>query len=613
MLRVQRRMRLFTLIGLTLAVGGICAPLPADTTTSEEVKTAGRIDAVTVYRGQALVTREVELPGKAGLHEIVVTDLPDRILPTSLYAESGGGSVEVRSVRYRVMPVKEDVREEVRVLDDQIHAINDQLEAIRREMELRSKNELYLDRLEMFTATTATNELAHGVLNAETLTTLSEFLFDSRESLSERGLHLSRDKSQLSDQLSLLTRQRSQLTGSSARQVREAVLLVSVPKSAVRQATLRLRYLVDGATWSPSYSVRASEKVQDEITLEYYASIEQVTGENWDEVAMTLSTASPSLIASPPTLNPLNVSLTMPQQTAQFGEGKEYYSARQELAIQQRGVDSMRNSADRLRAGKKGVGADDEALNSLAEQIQVLDLSMRGSISDKSRDQQQDEIEMAQGPSVTYLLKGRASLPSRSDRQLVQIARITAPGSFSKQATPVLTPHVYDQAEVVNKSDLVLLSGPVSTYVDGQFVGGDQLPLVAVGEQFSAGLGIDSSLRSKRELVRKKERIEGGNRVAEFTYRLTVENFNDDDVNVRLLDRLPYPGKAQIEVTFISSGDHDLSDDPSYQNGDRKKGLLRWDVVVPAHSVDADVFVVEYKFSLEYDKQLTISGASGGR
>ena len=44
----------------------------------------GRIESVTVYRGQALVTRVIELPPSGGggtVREVVVTDLPPAIRP----------------------------------------------------------------------------------------------------------------------------------------------------------------------------------------------------------------------------------------------------------------------------------------------------------------------------------------------------------------------------------------------------------------------------------------------------------------------------------------------------------------------------------------------------
>src|SRR5205809_199818 len=93
-------------------------PAPAAGGTPE-TPVKWKLDAVTVYRGQALVTRDVTLPAGAGLSELVVQDLPERILGGSLFAEGSDG-VDVRSVRYRERAQPTDVREEARKLDEQI-------------------------------------------------------------------------------------------------------------------------------------------------------------------------------------------------------------------------------------------------------------------------------------------------------------------------------------------------------------------------------------------------------------------------------------------------------------------------------------------------------------
>ena len=47
------------------------------------------------------------------------------------------------------------------------------------------------------------------------------------------------------------------------------------------------------------------------------------------------------------------------------------------------------------------------------------------------------------------------------------------------KAVPVLTPHVYRLADLVNKSEYVLLPGEATMYVGSDFVGRMNLPLVA--------------------------------------------------------------------------------------------------------------------------------------
>ncbi|QRW04784.1 mucoidy inhibitor A [Ceratobasidium sp. AG-Ba] len=60
-----------------------------------------------------------------------------------------------------------------------------------------------------------------------------------------------------------------------------------------------LTYTVSNASWTPLYDVRASiaksPDAKSAMALHYRASITQTTGENWPDVALTLSTASPQL------------------------------------------------------------------------------------------------------------------------------------------------------------------------------------------------------------------------------------------------------------------------------------------------------------------------------
>ena len=305
----------------------------------ETVETPGKVDAITVYRGQALVTRLLELSGPAGLREVVVTDLPEHVVPSSIHAESADG-VEVRSVRYRMRPVLRDVRVEVRKLDEQIREVRDELEATQRHKQLAAQQGTYLDKLEQFVAPTANVELTKGVLNAETLKVLTEFLYEQREALAEAELRLHLEQRGLDEQLELLHRRRQELTGSSSRTAREAVVFVNL--RTANGGRLRLRYLVDRATWSPSYNVRADAD-RAQVLVEYNASIQQMSGEDWTDVAMTLSTATPSLVAKAPVLTLLTIALVHPPAEPQRQKGEDYGMVRRQLLQKRNEVSNLRN------------------------------------------------------------------------------------------------------------------------------------------------------------------------------------------------------------------------------------------------------------------------------
>ncbi|MBI4569095.1 MAG: mucoidy inhibitor MuiA family protein [Planctomycetes bacterium] len=609
-----------------LAIGAAMCAVAVTGFAGEAPETPGKIEAVTVYLGQALVTRRVETTGAAGLSELVVTNLPANVVPGSVYAEAEPG-VEVRSVRFRERPVPQDVREEVRKLDSQMQQLADNLQANAGRRALITERRAYLAKLEAFVAPTANTELTHGVLNAETLKTLTEFLFERRTELADEEMTSAIEARTIREQMELVRRQRVELAGASERTAREAVVFVN--QAAAGKSAVRVRYLVTNASWSPSYIARLTGD-REKFTLEYHASVSQTSGEDWTDVTLTLSTATPSLAARGPALSPLTLSVTRegpaPEVAQQMGEfGKQSYrealgklkeqrkAAEGQFNLQMNAPNRAATPAGEAAAqqvmdqGQAQVEFADSALNDIANRMQVLDLLSSDVRAKKTGGPRRPRDES--GVSVTYELPGRTSMPSRADQQMIPIAMTTLDAALVRVATPVLTNFVYEEATAANTTSTVFLAGPVSTYVDGQFVGRGDIPTVSAGESFTVGLGIDSSLRATRELVEKSETTQGGNRVVTFTYQLTIENFGADPAEVRLLDRLPYTKESEMKVTLLAPG-RDLSKDPAYEKRDRKKGVLRWEVTAPAQAVGVTAFTVEYQFRLEYDKQFNVAPAA---
>jgi len=151
---------------------------------AESVVLTGKVTRATVYRGQAMVTRDLKLEGEAGAYEVVVADLPQHVVGDSLFAESGENA-EVRAVRYRERAVGEEPREAVRQLDQQILEVTDQLAMVEAKRKLLNNQTEYLDKLEGFVAPTAKAELSKGVLDAEVLQQVTTFTFAQRQEIAE--------------------------------------------------------------------------------------------------------------------------------------------------------------------------------------------------------------------------------------------------------------------------------------------------------------------------------------------------------------------------------------------------------------------------------------------
>jgi len=588
----------------------------------EPASTEGTIDAVTIYRGQAMVTRRIELPQRdQPVQRIIVDSLPAEIVGDSIYAEASG-ELTVRSVRYRTRPVREDVRKQVRQLDDKIQQLQRQIAQIEITRETLNNQQQLLDKLANFTPPTMQWDLSHGVLEAKPLKSVTNFIFDQKRRIASERLNLRFEKEDMQQRLEQAQRERATLTDNASTTKREAVVFIGDDANGGK---LELRYLVKNATWSPSYNLRGPNS-RETVQLEYLASVRQTSGEDWNNVKMTLSTASPSLVAEPPELASVALTLTQQQarrQAQQAGRMQRdgYQQRKAKLAEQQQQVQQQRaqkstgggGGGDRgglfgaeQTAPSQSASADafDTKLNVLSAQQQLLDI-----VAGRAKRGEQRETKPkrdAQQASVRYELAGRTSLPSRSDRQLVRITDKRVEADFYRIARPVLSAHVYQQAKLTNTLDWILLSGPSNSYLAGQFVGRGSVPTVSVGETFTVGFGIDSALQTQRELLEREETTQGGNQVARITYRLSIANFADQQRQVRLFDRVPVPKRsADVQVELL-----DFSQEPAKSPANDagaieagSDGIIRWDVTVPAQATGDKALTVDYTFTMEYDKQ----------
>src|SRR5262249_6140554 len=138
--------------------------------------------------------------------------------------------------------------------------------------------------------------------------------------------------------------------------------------------------------------------------------------------------------------------------------------------------------AYRSQDQKKG----DFLLNTAAafEQAQEM-MKSREEIKGEKAGKQSGGAAGNDGPSVTYHLKTRLTVPSRKDEQVIEVAKLKLEPKYYYKAVPVLSRHVFRLADLANKSSYVLLPGEATMYQGADFVGRMAMPLVAVGEEFT--------------------------------------------------------------------------------------------------------------------------------
>jgi uncharacterized protein (TIGR02231 family) len=211
-----------------------------------------------------------------------------------------------------------------------------------------------------------------------------------------------------------------------------------------------------------------------------------------------------------------------------------------------------------------------------------------------------------EGPSVTYHLRSKLSVPSRNEEQVIEVAKIDLAPEYYFKAVPVLTPHIYRLANLTNKSEYILLPGEATMYLGTDFVGRMNLPLVAIGEQFTAGFGVDPQLQVQRQLVDKSRATQGGNQVLKYEYRILINSFKAEPVKLQVWDRLPRAENETAGINLLKVAP-EISTDSLYLREQRPHNLLRWDVTAEPAMNGENALAIQYEFKMELDRQMLIS------
>ena len=142
-------------------------------------------------------------------------------------------------------------------------------------------------------------------------------------------------------------------------------------------------------------------------------------------------------------------------------------------------------------------------------------------------------------------------------------------------------------------------------YNGTDFVGRMNLPLVAIGETFTAGFGAEPQLQVSRQMMDKSRAMQGGNQVLKFEYRILVNSYKAEKVKVQVWDRLPHAENETMGVNLVKSTP-EVSKDPLYLREERPNNLLRWDVELESTMNGEKALSVQYEFKLELDRTMNI-------
>ncbi|KAI9346082.1 hypothetical protein DFJ73DRAFT_838265 [Zopfochytrium polystomum] len=413
--------------------------------------------------------------------------------------------------------------------------------------------------------------------------------------------------------------------------LRAVAVTISVHAENECDAEIRLSYAVSGASWTPLYDLRAllsgetagasspsgGDSLEEDkgpaapkhkaaaaaasadrhrVLLHYRASVSQRTGEPWDNVALTLSAASPQIGSAVPTLSPLMV-----RETPHFAARPSGFSSRapssayRKTASVQEEVDE---ATERLRGSIERIMSRGEKLESLEYQSAPLEFRSRGT------------AVVHNSVTASFVIRGLSTIPSDSDSEAksqshkVSVAELAFDNVDLEWVTvPKALATVFLQCKVKNTSDYPLLPGQSSVFFGNSFVAKSSIPLVAPHESFSVSLGEDSAVRVtyhpriKRLLQPTSALFTASISTTYYSQGITVHNARLTPLRRLVVrDQLPVSADAKIKVNVLAPAEMPVGpdswmgatvrdgvraryaqkNDESPSDGDAGNGIVEW-------------------------------------
>lgn len=527
---------------------------------ARRIAAPGRISSVTVFNDRALVSRSATLALKPGSYLVVFEGLPVLLQDDSVRVEGRGSAVaSIVGLEVRRAFLEQSGEKRVKELDEEIRTLERRLGGLDAKRAGLSAQRAFLDSIRVAWSDRLSKELAIGRPTSAEMLDASSFVGAGVTRAEEQSRDIDSEKKGIKDKIDAVRRQRDEATGSRRKEAKSVEVAVEISREG--NLTLDLSSVISQASWEPAYDVRlAADSKSAEMV--FRAMVRQQTGEDWNDVDLTLSTARPSAGAAPQELTPWRIDFYRPMPAMAMPMAPAPAPRKAKMAAK-----VMMERAEPEEA------VADEAASFVTAQV-----------SDESS-------------SVSFRIPRKVDVPADGSRQGSVVALEQLPVSMEYLAIPKSSPHVFLRSEIVNRAAYPLLPGKVNAFIGNTFTGSSQLKKIAAGERFELFFGGDDQVTVKREELKqhKEAGMFGKNRVS-YRYRIELANFRKEALTLTVRDQLPVAGDEEIKVTL---------DEPSLKPEEIKRdGSITWKAPLAA----GEKRELTFGIVVEYPKDRELSG-----
>jgi uncharacterized protein (TIGR02231 family) len=512
---------------------------------ADQIDATSRITDVTVYPYGAQITRVVTFDAPAGAHDLMIGDLPAETYAEALRIAPGDGvTLGSYALRGELLPPPEPrltdaaagAKAEVERLETAERAAILAMDAIQTQINAANAQVEFLKGVKAEPTVDATSAAALRDI-AKMIGEEVRLAGDSARAAAGEMLVAQADLAKLQASLAAA---REAYAAASYDDTLYAGLNVKVDVAAVGEASVTITQFIQNASWRPVYDLRLEREGDASLKVQRGVLVSQATGEDWDDVKLTLSTANPSAQAMPSVLYP------------------EYRSIAEEQKLE----------ADTRARNGLVLGEPEPMAEAAAAPVTATD-DISGYTGQS----------LMQGDVVVYQYGSLADVESGVTDLRLALDEVVLTPDITARAVPRADATAFLMAEFTNSGNEALLPGTAYLYRDGTLIGSTSLVAVQPGEETELAFGAIEGLRLTRDMPVRAEGERGlivSSNASEEVAVLEVENLTDEAWDVRLMDLVPYSEQDDLEITWTA----DLP--VTEEDVDGQRGIMAWDFSIAA-------------------------------
>lgn len=513
---------------------------------ASDIPADSKIKSAIVYSDRATVTRQAVIDIPAGSHTLVFSNLPTTLFPDSLRAEgSATATVKFGAVAYKQAAAVQLPSAQAEELTLKLETLQDQKKALDEEKAALAAKKAFLTNLGTQGGLRANENIAEINLKPEQWSAAAQAIYTGLTEVSAADIQNDMKARELSKQI---FKTQSDLNALNTTQYSAYNVTVPFESDNATQLTLDLSYQVPNASWRPTYDARLNTE-SGKLDLIQYGSVSQGTGEDWDGIKLSLSTAQPQRGTSLPDLTPFWLDINAYQTFGAVG------GAAMDKMVMSNSASAVPAAAPMLR--------------------EAMESDQRAEPARKQASFVAAQIETG-GFMTEYKIPGPATVAADGTETKLMVGAFNTESIIQVHIKPQLSTDAFLVSKARLKGESPVLPGQVSLFRDGAYVGQSSIPLLRPDEEHPLFFGVDDQVSVKRKVL-KDEKSEAGmivrDNTLERSFITEIQNLHSKPVQVVVKETVPVGRNEKISADIVK----DLTTAGYESDSANIKGLLRWE------------------------------------